>query len=110
MTLPDHERAIIEESKLRDYLLNLDHPDGSSKAVFFRSCGFNEFDHPLMEQAIKDAIVGEPVIESEKTRHGMIHVVEGDLQTPQRGSVKIRTVWIRANDTMPPRLVTAYPA
>jgi hypothetical protein len=32
--IPEAGAAFIEEAKLRDYLLNLAHPDGGSKAAF----------------------------------------------------------------------------
>ena len=40
MRLPNAERAVIEEVKVRDYLLALDHPVGRAKARFFVALGF----------------------------------------------------------------------
>jgi len=40
MPIPDAERAIAADEKVRDYLLNLEHPDGGSKAVWFHSLGY----------------------------------------------------------------------
>lgn len=40
MPIPDAGRAIVSHEKVCDYLLNLDHPDGGSKAIWFGSLGY----------------------------------------------------------------------
>jgi hypothetical protein len=40
MPIPDAERAIVSRKKIQDYLLNEEHPDGGSKAVWFASLGY----------------------------------------------------------------------
>ena len=40
MPIPDAENAIISHEKVCGYLLNLDHPDGGSKANWFHSLGY----------------------------------------------------------------------
>ncbi len=35
MPIPNADQAILAAEKVRDYLLNLEHPDGGSKAVWF---------------------------------------------------------------------------
>ena len=47
--------------------------------------------------------------EVEQTQHGIKYVVEGDLQTPNAGTKRIRTVWIVETGEESPRFVTAYP-
>ncbi|MHB8898707.1 MAG: DUF6883 domain-containing protein [Thermoguttaceae bacterium] len=37
MAIPNAEQAVVTAEKVRDYLLNLEHPDGGSKAAWFRS-------------------------------------------------------------------------
>lgn len=41
MYLPNLEHAVVEDNKIKDYLLNVKHPDGGSKASFFIRAGFN---------------------------------------------------------------------
>jgi hypothetical protein len=36
-TLPNLERAVVAVEKLRDYILNMDHPLGRHKAIVFKS-------------------------------------------------------------------------
>ena len=40
MPIPKATEAVVEIEKIRDYLLNLDHPEGKSKAVWFESLGY----------------------------------------------------------------------
>lgn len=40
MPIPEAHRAVVEDAKVRDYLLNLSHPDGGSKAIWFHSLGY----------------------------------------------------------------------
>ena len=38
--LPNAENALVERSKVTDYLLAFDHPEGAGKAEFFTRLGF----------------------------------------------------------------------
>lgn len=40
MILPDAGRAVVEDAKVRDYLLNTAHPGNLGKAALFRAFGF----------------------------------------------------------------------
>lgn len=40
MPIPDSERAIVTREKAHDYLLNTEHPDGGSKAIWLGSLGY----------------------------------------------------------------------
>jgi hypothetical protein len=39
--LPNADRAVIEDAKVRDYLLSATHPIGRFKSVFFVALGFS---------------------------------------------------------------------
>jgi hypothetical protein len=39
--LPSAERAIVDATKITEYLLNASHPDNGGKARFFESLGFS---------------------------------------------------------------------
>ncbi|WP_374760211.1 DUF6883 domain-containing protein [Dyadobacter pollutisoli] len=54
--LPNCTKAIVAINKIEGYLLNFDHPEGRSKAIFFRKFGYsasNQYDfiHALLEMA-----------------------------------------------------------
>jgi len=41
MTIPNATSCIVDQEKVRDYLLKLSHPAGKSKAAFFTAMGFD---------------------------------------------------------------------
>ena len=41
MKLPNAEQAVVDEAKLTRYLLDLTHPSGGPKAIFFLAHGFS---------------------------------------------------------------------
>jgi hypothetical protein len=90
--LPDADRAIVEESRVRQYLLNPLHPDGGSKAVFFLARHFNaEHWHDLCDALIVHARNNQ-VTRSVQTQWGLRCTVERNRPTPDGHNPCIRTV------------------
>ena len=123
--LPNKNNAIVEDRKIREYLLNVDHPEGGSKAKFFIAKGFNrsnieDFRAMLLAHARNNA-----VNKMETNKYTTKYIMEGpahyltvsktfsseEQQEKQVTSNKInlRTVWSIVHDTNIPKLVTAYP-
>ena len=48
MPIPDADHAIVATEKVRDYLLNLEHPACGSKAVWVHSLGYARDQRPLL--------------------------------------------------------------
>ena len=46
--LPNAATAVIEPSKIRDYLLSSSHPIGRFKAVVFTALGYSQEDWPRL--------------------------------------------------------------
>jgi hypothetical protein len=109
MRLPRAEEAIIPLQKLTEYLLSQSHPVGSSKAVFFRACGFGGASVHLFEKALLWIARHENVVEVMQSPHGIKYVIDGEIATPLGGIAAVRTVWIVESDQDRPRFVTAYP-
>lgn len=82
MKLPGVQQAIVDEAKVRDYLLSLEHPIGRFKAMFFGAQG---------------------------SAFGQKYKVRGILEGPSGGRAEIVTVWIVLDGEAAPRLVTAFP-
>ncbi len=109
MQLDDLKYLKIEKDKIIDYLLNLSHPDGSSKAKFFISQGFSLERWTDFAAALKQhAIVGK-ITKQEQTYFGSKIIVEGILQTPFGKNPLIRGVWFLEKRKVFYKLVTAYP-
>jgi len=60
MTLPNHQHAIIDLAKLRDYVLNPENPRGKHKArVFLRTLGFDWRDAETLARQISHGLASE---------------------------------------------------
>ncbi|WP_155800430.1 DUF6883 domain-containing protein [Pontibacter sp. BAB1700] len=107
--MPGRERAIVEDSKVLDYLLNTAHPDGMSKALFFMAHGFNPDNAKIFKEALVSHCFSYEVAQLMQTKFGVKYIIEGEINTPRKTKVNIRTVWIATIPTRIPKLVTAYP-
>jgi hypothetical protein len=103
--------AVIDRSKVLDYLLNETHPDNGGKARFFAMLGFPREDPERLIEALRAVAEHGEVVSSAESVHGEKHVVDGWLSghTQESRQWSIRTVWIIDCGEDAPRLVTAYP-
>lgn len=108
MPIPDAERAVIAPEKVRDYLLNLGHPDGGSKAVWFHSLGYTRDQWRLLAEDLMAIARNCDRFDTETTQFGIKYKASGSVDRPDHRPGFVLTVWIVEDDD-PPRLVTAYP-
>jgi hypothetical protein len=109
MTLPNAERAFIDEAKVLDYLLSSGHPVGRFKARFFVSLGYAAEEWwRLRDDILVVARTGQVALES-VAPYGRKFEVDGILATPAGKSAHVRTVWIIRAEEDFPRLVTVFP-
>jgi hypothetical protein len=106
--LPRASEALVEETKVRGYLLDAGHPRNGGKAAFFAAFRFDDAVWTSFRDALRHHVTANPVVASSISRHGTKHVVRCALPTPDARDPCITTVWIVEQDR-PPRLVTAYP-
>ena len=52
MLLPNSDRAIVDDAKVREYLLSASHPVGRFKSVFFVRLGFSTEDWTTLRDAL----------------------------------------------------------
>jgi hypothetical protein len=109
MIIPNADNLMIEESKIRDYLLNVLHPDGSGKAAFFMRFGFNMENWEKLAQALRKHALTYDVKSNVESQYGIRYIIDGKLETPDNRNPLVRTVWITEKDSKQPRLVTVYP-
>ena len=107
--LPNADRAIVPPAKLTGYLLDIDHPDGGPKAVFFRAHGYDEDSAPALAAGLLHIARSQPVADQRTTPYGTSYGVIGVLRTPRGTAVCVRTVWFLRGGTTSPLFVTAYP-
>src|ERR1043166_7307838 len=108
MKLPHADQATIDIAKLRDYSLNLLHPEGKHKArVFAASLGLSASDAEKLRDMILAAILTNEATAGVSDEHGSRFVVDFSTQG-LRGMVTIRTAWMFDREETAPRLVSCY--
>ncbi len=107
--LPNAKKAIIESTKICDYILSVNHPAGRFKARFFMAFGYSSKNWKKFKYDILKLAVTGQVTKTESNEYGIKYEVQGNLSAPNGESVSVTTVWIILNDDDTPRLITAYP-
>ncbi len=109
MKLPNGDRAVIEQAKLVDYLLNPDHERGGSKAKLLIECGYSSDNWQQLDTDIRAYHLTAEVTLTKETPYGMRYTVIGPLVTPAGRQLSIRTIWQIDKGTDFPRLITLIP-
>lgn len=107
--LPFADRAIVDATKVRDYLLSPEHPVGRFKARVFGAAGYHQRDWPRLQ---RDFLVLATTLDVERTasdEHGQRFVGTGTLVGPNASLLPVTTIWIIRSGEAEPRFVTAYP-
>jgi len=107
--LPNVDRALIDEAKLREYLLSDAHQVGRFKATFFRALGFTLDQWQELRDAILDLAAHEVAEPTEITAFGSKYRVVGLLAGPTGRQATVVTIWIVLHGEELPRFITAYP-
>jgi hypothetical protein len=108
-SLRNAARAIIDERKIRDYLLNPLHPRGGHKArMFAAALGYQRFDHARLIAQIRQGIVRHEAVAIGHVPHGERFRVDIPI-TGSTGSAIVRTLWIIRTGEDVPRFSSAYP-
>jgi len=109
LQLPNHEQAVIDGEKLRDYLLSRGHPVGRFKAAFFATLGYAEDSADELAVGLR-LIAKDGTVEAEEaSEFGRKYRVRGLLVGPNGRHAAVVTVWIVREGEVVPRLVTAFP-
>ena len=109
MNLPGADHAILDDAKVRDYLLSLEHPIGRFKAAFFSSLGYTRDQWQRLQQDLLQLGQSGTAEQGQKSTFGQKYEVRGILEGPSGGGADIVTVWIVLDGEEFPRFVTAFP-
>lgn len=100
---------ICEENKVRNYLLNLEHPKGGPKAKFFiDTLAIQRGDWKYLADQISSAMNSAKIFRLKSNSHGITHGAFIEIEGRNGCRCIIQTSWIIESDSAP-RLVTAYP-
>ena len=109
MKLPNAKLALVELQKIKEYLLNREHPDNGGKANFFIELGFSAEAWETLAEALRRLAIVFLVSKSVESPHGKKYIVDGEIETPVGKAPTVRTIWIVDDGETIARLVTAYP-
>ena len=105
--LPNADSALVDAHRVKEYLLNLQHARGGSKAKFFIAHGFTSDAWALLQTSLRIQGRVNTVTRGIEAEWGVRHTVECDCPSPDGRNPCVRTVWQMEDGA--PRLLTAIP-
>ena len=109
VVIPNLEKAVIERSKLSDYLLSEVHPVGRYKAVFFRALGFESEHWLLLREILLRATLENLAELGQPSPFGQKYLVKANILGLNGRQARVNIVWIVEPEGLVPRLVSVYP-
>jgi hypothetical protein len=108
MKLPNGGKAVVDITKLRDYCLNQNHPEGRHKARIFRlALGMGTEDAQRLRAALLAAARNQDAEPAESDQYGERFVLNFRLKHLRR-EAWVRAAWIIRKDEDFPRLISCY--
>ena len=109
MKLPNGDKAVVDDAKLRDYCLSTSHPRGRHKARLFSSLlGITIAEIDVLRAALLAAARDAEVAATRRNAFGQIYELRFEMTGPS-GSATIVSAWMVEDADQIPRLVTCYP-
>ena len=109
MKVLNASEAVITPEKLRDYLLNVAHRRGGSKARMLQAMGYQPEDWQRLEADLRAQHLTADVDCVADTEYGPRYEIVAPLRGPEDKTVAFRSVWQIDTGTEVPRLITMYP-
>ena len=108
MKLPNADRAIVEITKLSDYVLNPEHVQGKHKArVFASALNFTTNDVVTLRDLLLAAAQNEDAEPARQDEYGQRFIIDFEVSRDDKIAV-IRSAWIVRTDENFPRLTSCY--
>ena len=107
--LPAVERAYIEPTKVRDYLLSSVHPVGRFKAVVFQALGYNAEEWERLRDDLLVLARTTAAVPGQASTFGQKYEVSGTLRGPNGREARFTSVWLVPAGDEAPRFITAFP-
>ncbi|WP_310416257.1 DUF6883 domain-containing protein [Chamaesiphon sp. OTE_8_metabat_110] len=109
MKIPNSDRAVIEASKLTEYLLNTEHKRVGAKAKLLIQFGYSIENWQQLETDIRRFHLTEDVNLITETAYGTRYQISANLITPVERLLFVKAVWQIDINTDFPRLITLVP-
>jgi hypothetical protein len=107
--LPNSERAVVDDAKVRDYLLSPSHPVGRFKSAFFSALGFSVDDWQALRNVLLDVAQSGDAILGQPSPFGQKFEIRATLTGPSGRQAKVVTVWMVSDGRDFAHFVTAFP-
>ena len=108
MKLPHPEKAIIPESKLSGYCLNINHSKGGAKARVFQSAlGLTAADSEELRTFLMQVLIQGDAQLDKQNEYGIKYVIYFPMTRGKKQAI-VKSVWMIENNTNFPRLVSCY--
>ena len=107
--LPAVERAYIEPTKVRDYLLSSVHPVGRFKAVVFQALGYKPEEWERLRDDLLALARTTAAVPGQASTFGQKYEVSGTLRGPNGREARFTSVWLVPAGHEAPRFITAFP-
>jgi hypothetical protein len=107
--LPNCDRAIVDEAKVRDYLLSASHPVGRFKSVFFRALGFSTNNWEALRDALVNLARSADAVPGQPSPFGQKFEIHATLRGSSGRLASVVTVWMVSEGQDCAHFVTAYP-
>ena len=108
--LPNASSLVIDPRKLREYVLNFEHPTGRYKAAFIAQMGYIAIHWQELEKDIREQHLVLPAEAGQNSPFGLKYTITGPLTGPSGEIRQVTTVWILRPGKDRPELVTIEPA
>ncbi len=109
MKLPNRENAVIEPSKLTEYLLNPEHRRGGHKARLLSKYGYSRDNWQQLEADIRRFHLNADVSRVRDTPYGRRYEIKAPLMAPSGRALLVATAWQIDIGKDYPRLITLVP-
>lgn len=109
MKLPNAPKAIVDEGKVKNYLLNINHRRGGAKAKLFQLFGYSSNKYQKLIEDIRTYHLDKDVTVITDTIYGMRYEIKAELNTPSGKKLNVRSVWQIDIGNDIPRLITLIP-
>lgn len=109
MRLPNAERVVVDDAKVRDYLLSAAHPVGRFKSVFFSALGFSVENWQLLRDALLDLGRSGEAAPGQTSPFGRKFEINATLTGPSGRQAAVVTVWMLSDGQDFAHFVTATP-
>ena len=107
--LPNAHLAVIDPSKVRDYLLSPSHPIGRFKSAVFVALGYSQENWQVLHDDLFALAQRDAAVPGQASPYGRKFEVSGKLTGPSGRARQITTVWLMKPEEAAPKFVTAFP-